>query len=94
MTTDGTRNPAEDSGGDESASADDTGGSEGERQSEGSTTPDVGSTISTKQPLATTTQLKTLRAEAEDAASKDPVRDILATGGRSCYQRAPELKST
>jgi hypothetical protein len=48
--------------------------------------------ISSTQEPATANQLKSLRAEAEAAASDDPVRDTSSAGSGSRYQRASAIK--
>lgn len=90
-TTDGTREPAKDSDGAEPAPTDAADVAEGDEVTRDSTTPDVESTTSTTLP-ATTSQLRALRADAEAAASDDPIRDTSSTGGGSRYQRAPAIK--
>jgi hypothetical protein len=90
-TIDETREPAGGSDVAESPLTDAVDAMEDDEATRDAPTTAVGSATSTASSKPTS-QLKSLRAEAEAAASDDPVRDTSSAGGGSRYQRAPEIK--
>jgi len=90
-TTDGTREPVKDSGGTEPTSTDETESAGRTEETQDTASPNLESTTSSKPP-ATASDLRTLRAKAEAAASDEPTRDTSSTGGGSRYQRSSAIK--
>jgi hypothetical protein len=62
-----------------------------DRETRDSIETDADSTTFTAE-APTTDQLRTLRSEAETAATDDPIRDTSSAGTGSRYQRAPAIK--
>lgn len=90
-TPDSIQEPDEDGKNTESNPTDTPNLVEAEEAAPNFTTNDSESTSSTTQSVASD-RLKRLRADAEAAASDDPIRDTSSTGSGSRYQRAPAIK--